>query len=111
MARGAGRKPGKGTGGEGQGRGGNPPEKQYPTGLEKKRIPGQIGKGKIVGRYSVKGEPPEGKAKAEFRKIASEAREEALEALSRQKVPSSYRDYVRDYFDAIRGENAATPEK
>lgn len=102
---------GQGLGGPGKGRGGKSHENPHPTGLEKTKIPGRMGRGKVVGYYTIRGEPPEGKAGVEFRRLASEAREEALEALGRQKIPASARDYVRDYFDAIRGEGAATPDK
>lgn len=30
--------------------------------------------------------------------------------MSRQKIPASQRDYVRDYFDAIRGEADTAPD-
>jgi hypothetical protein len=102
---------GSDTGGEGQGRGGDPGEKATDTGLVKTRLRGEIGKGKIVGAWTVKGEPPKGQVRAEYEEAAESAAEEAMDALSKQRVPAAQRDYVRDYFDAIRGKNAATPEK
>ena len=34
-----------------------------------------------------------------------------MDSLNKQRVPATHRDYVRDYFDAIHGKNAATPDK
>jgi hypothetical protein len=61
-----------------------------------------MGKGKIVGSWFMKGEPPKGTASAEYSEVQRAAAEEAQEAMSKQKVPSEYRDYVREYFDSIR---------
>ena len=57
-----------------------------------------------------RGDPPKGVATVEYSKTYSDYSEMALDAMSRQKIPASKRDYVRDYFDAIRGEKAATTE-
>lgn len=43
----------------------------------------------------------------EYADVQSSAAEHALDALKKQRVPSDQKDYVRDYFDAIRLEKAA----
>lgn len=77
----------------------------------KEKIPGKIGKGKIVGSWVTRGDPPKGVATAEYAEVYEAYSEEAFDSLSRQKIPASRRDYVREYFDAIRGSNPATPDK
>jgi len=65
-------------------------------------VKSQLGKGQYVGAYSMKGEPPKGTAAAEYVEVQQKAAEQAMDALQKQKVPSAHRDFVRDYFDAIR---------
>lgn len=91
--------PGRGTG--------KRPESPDDVGIEKTKVPSQLGKGTYVGAYSMKGEPPKGTAAAEYSAVQQAYAEKAMDALSKQKVPATYRDFVRDYFDAIRTEKAA----
>jgi hypothetical protein len=63
-----------------------------------------------VGAYFMKGEPPKGEAAAQYADVQQAYAEEALDALSKQKVPAEHREYVRDYFDAIRLEKAGNPK-
>jgi hypothetical protein len=102
---------GPGMGGPGQGEGGVAPETPGDTGLEKTKIPGQLGPGRIVGAWTTKGEPPKGEARVEYEQVVESAAEEAMDALSKQRVPATQREYVRDYFEAIRGKNPANPDK
>jgi hypothetical protein len=74
-------------------------------------VRGQLGKGVIVGSWFTKGEPPKGQAFAEYAEVRAAFEAEALEALQKQKVPAEYKEYVRDYFDAIRGDKSAAPPK
>ena len=60
-----------------------------------------------MGLYTTKGDPPKGQAAAEYADVQSSAAEHALDALKKQRVPSDQKDYVRDYFDAIRLEKPA----
>ncbi len=92
--------------GPGKGRG-KRPESPDDVGIEKSKVPSQLGKGTYVGAYSMKGEPPKGTAAAEYATVQQAYAEQAMDALSKQKVPQSYRDFVRDYFDAIRADKAA----
>jgi hypothetical protein len=105
-AQGKGEGNGPGMGGPGQGQGGKAPENPHDVGLTKDRIKSQLGKGVIVGSWFTTGEPPSGKALAEYSDAQRTYSEEAKEALSKQKVPAEYQNYVRDYFDSIR-----VPEK
>ena len=71
-------------------------------GLQRSKAKSQLGKGTYVGLYFMKGEPPKGTARAEYVEVQAAASEEAMNALENQRIPASQRDYVRDYFDAIR---------
>lgn len=89
-------------GGPGQGEGGEAPEKKTDTQTDKSKLPGKLGKGVWVGAYSMKGEPPEGKAAAEYADVQRAYADEAMDSLSKQKIPAGRRDMVKEYFDAIR---------
>lgn len=82
--------------------GGNRNERPEDLGFDKDRIKGPLGKGKIVGSWFTTGEPPSGKALTEYSDAQRTYSEEAKEALSKQKVPAEYQNYVREYFDSIR---------
>ena len=58
-----------------------------------------------------RGDPPKGTATAEYAEVHQAAADEAMDALNRQKIPADKQDYVRDYFDAIRGERTVTVEE
>ena len=62
----------------------------------------QLGKGKYVGAYTMKGEPPKGEAASEYSEVQSAAAEYALDALKKQKVPAAQREFVRNYYDSLR---------
>ena len=98
-------------GGPGQGRGGEAPERGSDTGVERTKLPSRLGKGTYVGAYFMKGEPPDGEAATQYSEVQRAYAEEAMDALSKQKIPASQRDYVRDYFDAIRLEKPSDAEK
>ena len=89
-------------GGPGRGEGGSAPEKAGDTETQKTKVNSMLGKGKYAGAYSMKGEPPQGEALTEYSEVQRAASTEAMDALSKQKVPATHRDFVRDYFDAIR---------
>ena len=55
-----------------------------------------------MGSYFMKGEPPKGEAATQYADVQRAYAEEAMDALQKQKIPASQKDYVRDYFDAIR---------
>ena len=97
---------GQGQGGafgnRGQGKGGVAPETPEDVALKRSKARSQMGKGRYVGLYFMKGEPPKGTAATEYAEVQRVFAEEAMDALENQKVPAAQRDYVRDYFDAIR---------
>ncbi|MBI4563786.1 MAG: hypothetical protein HY716_03715 [Planctomycetes bacterium] len=72
--------------------------------MEKTKLPSQLGQGVYVGAYTMKGDPPKGEAAAQYAEVQAAYAREAMDALSNQKVPASYRDFVREYFDSIKGE-------
>ncbi len=89
-------------GDRGIGQGGKAKENPSDTGFDKSRVKSQLGKGKMVGSWFSKGEPPSGKALTEYSEAQQSSSEEAKDALSKQKVPAEYQNYVREYFDSIR---------
>ena len=89
--------------GQGEGEGLGPrPENPADFDTEKSKAKSKLGKGTYVGSYFMKGEPPKGEAATQYAEVERAYAEEAMDALQKQKVPASQRDYVRDYFDAIR---------
>ena len=62
----------------------------------------KLGKGTYVGSYFMKGEPPKGEAATQYANVERAYAEEAMDEVKKQKIPAAQRDYVRDYFDAIR---------
>jgi len=91
--------------GDGLGKGygtGTRPENPTEFDTEKTKVKSKLGKGTYVGSYFMKGEPPKGEAATRYAEVERAYAEEAMDALHKQKVPAAQRDYVRDYFDAIR---------
>lgn len=76
----------------------------------RKKIPGKLGKGVIVGSWVTRGDPPTGVATEEYAEVYQAHAEEAMESLQRTKVPKEKQDYLRDYFDSIRGEGTVKPD-
>ena len=89
-------------GGRGQGEGGEAPERAEDTQTQKTKVRSPLGKGKYVGAYSLKGEPPKGEAAAEYAEVTQSYADYALDSLKKQKIPAAQQDYVRGYFDALR---------
>jgi uncharacterized phage infection (PIP) family protein YhgE len=92
--------PGNGLG-EGKGEGPRP-ETPADFDTDKSKVKSKLGKGTYVGSYFMKGEPPKGQAATDYSEVERAYAEEAMDALNKQKIPAAQRDYVRDYFDAIR---------
>lgn len=101
----------KGGSGLGPGEGyGERPENPADFDTEKSKVKSKLGKGTYVGSYFMKGEPPKGEAATQYAEVERAYAEEAMDALQKQKVPATQRDYVRDYFDAIRLEKTGKPK-
>jgi hypothetical protein len=99
--------------GDGLGKGygyGTRPENPTEFDTEKTKVKSKLGKGTYVGSYFMKGEPPKGEAATRYTEVERAYAEEAMDALNKQKVPAAQRDYVRDYFDAIRLEKTGNPK-
>jgi len=89
--------------GLGKGKGlGSRPENPAEFDTEKSKVKSKLGKGTYVGSYFMKGDPPKGEAATRYADVERAYAEEAMDALNKQKIPAAQRDYVRDYFDAIR---------
>ncbi|MCZ6688475.1 MAG: hypothetical protein O7H41_02610 [Planctomycetota bacterium] len=99
---GGGRGHGPGMGGPGRGRGGQAPEEPDSWVKYKKvKIKGKVGRGKIIGEILVDGPQAKGEISEEYIEIVGEARQEAADALSKQRIPQGYRDFIREYFNSL----------
>ena len=93
---------GKGSGrGRGRGRGLRPRGAADGTQFEKSKVKGQLGKGPILGAFTVKGLPPKGNTNVEYSDVVTRYKEAAEEALDKERIPANYRDLVRNYFESI----------
>ena len=91
-----------GMGGPGRGAGGKiPDEPGQPAKYQKFKVRGRVGKGRIVGELFVKGPQAKGEVSGEYVEVVGEARQEAADALSKQRIPQSYRDFIREYFNSL----------
>jgi chemotaxis protein histidine kinase CheA len=97
---------GQGNNGQGLGRGrgqGDRPEAPDNTSAYNTKVKQQFGKGKAVlegfGPYS---KQVKGASVLEIQETVEAASEQAAEALTNQKIPSSIRRHVQGYFDQIR---------
>lgn len=91
------------TGGAGQGTGAAPPVADgYPTQFQPAKADGTIlPQGQVVGWMMVQGEQISGEAKAQLSAAVLESRQQEEHALTKEAVPLGYRQYVRQYFEAI----------
>ena len=87
--------------GRGRGRGLRPRGAADGTQFEKSKVKGQLGKGPILGAFTVKGLPPKGNTNVEYSDVVTRYKEAAEEALDKERIPANYRDLVRDYFESI----------
>ena len=105
---------GAGIGGPGRGRGGKAPlNPDAQTSFKDSKIAGQKGQGKIIGVFFVNDRPIKGESKVEFENVYLEYLQKAEDSLSREIIPVTYKNYIRDYFDSINPQNlsGATEEK
>ena len=94
---------GGGFGGPGIGRGGNPGEiGAPPVDFESSKIRGMLGKGKILGVMTFRGEGEKGEVTVDYVETFMEYRQKAEDALEKEEIPHGYKDYVRQYFDAVK---------
>ena len=89
------------TGGEGKGKGGEPPESATPTGFKSELSPGKLGRGRILQQLLVPGVPDRGESRDEYSEVVRAARQHAAGALAGDDVPREYQDVVKGYFDAL----------
>ncbi len=68
---------------------------------KKVKIKGKVGRGKIIGEILVDGPQAKGEISEEYIEIVGEARQEAADALSKQRIPQGYRDFIREYFNSL----------
>ena len=102
---GKGRGHGPGMGGPGRGQGGQvPDEPDSSVKYKKVKIKGKIGRGKIIGELLVDGPQAKGEISEEYMEIVGEARQEAADALTTQRIPQGYRDFIREYFNSLDSE-------
>ena len=89
------------TGGEGKGKGGEPPESATPTGFKSELSPGKLERGRILQQLLVPGVPDRGESRDEYSEVVRAARQHAAGALAGDDVPREYQDVVKGYFDAL----------
>ena len=92
---------GNNTGGEGMGRGGEPPEKETATAFKSTMSPSKINKGRILHELFVKGTPEKGEAREEYSDVLRAAKQHAAGSLARDRIPREYEDVVKSYFNSL----------
>ncbi len=97
-------KVGPGMGGPGIGRGGKAPEAEEEVKFNPVKPPSQITDGRKTLSFFVDGKQVKGEAKVEFSKEVDAARTEAAQALQDEKIPRAYEEYVREYFQGMKGQ-------
>ena len=100
--------PGNGTGstgGQGQGRGGAPPEAPDQTAFTDEQSKSKVSEGRILQQVFVKGVPEKGEALVAYGELTKAAKSEAAGALAKDQVPREYEEMVKQYFDSIEPED------
>jgi cell division protein FtsB len=113
MGSGMGAAAGSGSGdGGGEGAGyGYRAEQADNTATTRVKIKGRPTKGKIIAQFMVKGEQVKGESNIELRETFKQYQQEGEEALSKENIPISYKNYVRDYMDAIQPQQKSTAKE
>lgn len=105
---------GMGSGGPGQGRGGEPGEAAADFETVKKRNIGPQGEGPIVGSRLVEGDSIRGESKAAFSQVVATADQAATDAIEQNAIPREFHEAVKAYFGTLKekgGNKPAAPAK
>lgn len=101
--------PGQGMGRAGQGRGGVARSSPHDVRFTKERLKGQMEAGRIIARMKVPGSQKPGEITTEYERIRLEQEQQAEDTIRREVMPLEHKALVRDYFAAIKQEDAAEP--
>ncbi len=91
-----------GLGGPGQGRGGIAPKSPDDVGLERERLRGRYGRGRVTVVGTFKGDPGKASAKTEYGETFNAYQQEADDALIKEEIPLGQKEAVREYFESVR---------
>ena len=94
--------PADGTGGEGQGRGGNVPEAPDDVAFQDEQSHSPILAGKSLLTLKTKGLGEDGAVREDYREQIEVIRQSVSEAILQEQVPPGYHDAIRGYFDSIQ---------
>jgi len=97
-----GKRPGKGMGKLGQGRGGLAPEQQAGMGFKTERAKVHTGKGAIIGQFLVDGEQVKGDVQSTLSEVVATSEHDASDRIRRNRIPRQYQKAVREYFSDVR---------
>lgn len=96
---------GGGMGGPGRGRGGEVGELPDPNvDFEPSKIKGMQDKAKPLGLFFTRGAGKKGKSKVKAVEVVREFRQAAEDALTKERIPAGYKNYIRQYFNTIEPE-------
>ncbi|MBN1518219.1 hypothetical protein JXA32_16780 [Candidatus Sumerlaeota bacterium] len=100
-----------GMGGPGQGRGNVAPESDQQTTFQNEKLPQQMDEvGDIIAMYKVKGPQMKGDSIEKFKQITEVYEQQAEDTLNRDPIPADMKDFVGEYFDALRASDDETEE-
>jgi hypothetical protein len=75
---------------------------KVPDDMVSTRIKGKINPKGSMPSITLRGVSIKGSSKVQFQEAVTAAQSDARNALNQDKVPRSYRDSVRDYFDDLK---------
>ncbi len=94
-----------GMGGAGIGRGGQAPFSDTEVDFDNTQLRNQMGDGPLLGALPVDGESNKNESMMEVRQAYQEYRQEAEQALTKEKIPVSYQYQVQAYFNTLKPED------
>ena len=100
---------GMGSGGPGQGRGGEPGEAAADFETVKRKAIGPQGEGPIVGSRLVEGDSIKGESKAAFAQVVATADQAATDAIEQNAIPREFHEAVKAYFGTLKERGGGKP--
>ncbi|MBX3404235.1 MAG: hypothetical protein KF699_12570 [Phycisphaeraceae bacterium] len=100
---------GMGSGGPGQGRGGEPGEAAADFETVKRKAIGPQGEGPIVGSRLVEGDSIKGESKAAFAQVVATADQAATDAIEQNAIPREFHEAVKAYFGTLKEKGGGKP--
>ena len=72
--------------------------------FEPSKIKGMQDKAKPLGLFFTRGAGKKGKSKVKAVEVVREFRQAAEDALTKERIPAGYKNYIRQYFNTIEPE-------